>query len=332
MSTFSAPLRKLLACAILLAGLPATASAVQLSFSTVYYPGSTLTLVKGVNDDGELVGEYWTPITGSSAHETNAFYNYGSTYQNVDRNNSNLNEAWGINNAGIITAGGKNNVNHYNGYYTAPPYSSFTAVDFTGSSFSELFDINNSNIMVGGYSDGSTYHAFMYDLGTQAIIQPIVVPGAVNTTAIGINNSNQVVGTYRDSSNVFHGYLFDGAGYTTIDFPAATLTEALGINDLGQIVGYYIDASAMTHGYLYDVFSQAFTTIEIPAVGAYDTRVFGINNNGLLVGGYRDASGFHYGFTATIIPLPSALLLFSSGLAGLLGSVRVRNRGRRAAA
>jgi hypothetical protein len=40
-----------------MAGIPAIAHALPISCSTVLYPGSTFTLLKGVNDNGEFVGE-----------------------------------------------------------------------------------------------------------------------------------------------------------------------------------------------------------------------------------------------------------------------------------
>jgi len=312
---FSKSIRKLLACAVILAALPTAASAITLqSVTTIYYPGSTFTLVKGVNDYGELVGEYWTPLPNNK-HETHAFSYDGSAYHDIDRNPAGgLNEAWGINNAGVITADG--NINGvYGGYYGME--NNFT--NFTGT----LFDINDVNMMVGS----SSGQPFIYD-NVQDSYANINVPWGNRSATVGINNNNQVVGSYWNSGGTFipHGYLFDGTGYSQIDYPGATGTEALGINDVGQVVGYYLDASSERHGFLYDIYSEAFTAIDIPLVGSYGTRVYEISNNGLVVGDYIDAGGVHRGFIASIVPVPPALLLFGSGLAGLFGMTLLRRR------
>ena len=305
----SAAIRKLLACAAILAALPTTAGAVALQpITTIFYPGSTFTLVKGVNDYGELVGEYWTLVNGKST--THAFYYDGSTYHNIDRNLSgSLNEAWGINNAGVIAADGNEN-GVYGGYYGEE--NNFT--DFNGT----LFDINDVDMMVGSVSG----QPIIYDIAQDSYAN-VNVPWGTSSAAVGMNNLNQVVGSYWTSGPTFipHGYLFDGTGYTQIDYPNATSTRAIGINDAGKVAGSYVDASG-EHGYLYDIYSEVFTTIDIP--NASDTRIYDINIYGMLVGDYVDAGGVHRGFIATMVPVPPALLLFGSGLAGLFGMTRLR--------
>ena len=46
-----------------------------------------------------------------------------------------------------------------------------------------------------------------------------------------------------------HGFITDGATFTTIDVPGATVTDARGITTAGQIVGYFTDARG-DHGFL----------------------------------------------------------------------------------
>jgi len=62
-----------------------------------------------------------------------------------------------------------------------------------------------------------------------------------NTFAHGINDAGQVVGQFLTSSmgptGSAHGFLKDGAVFTTIDVPGAFSATANGINAVGQIVG-----------------------------------------------------------------------------------------------
>lgn len=46
-----------------------------------------------------------------------------------------------------------------------------------------------------------------------------------------------------------HGFVTDGATFTTLDVPGAYSTVAYEINDRGQIVGYFEDATGR-HGFL----------------------------------------------------------------------------------
>jgi probable HAF family extracellular repeat protein len=61
---------------------------------------------------------------------------------------------------------------------------------------------------------------------------------------------DQIVGYYYDSLNDQHGFMYDGATYTTVDEPSGVSgTYATGINNRGEIVGYYLDGNK-THGFL----------------------------------------------------------------------------------
>jgi len=97
--------------------------------------------------------------------------------------------------------------------------------------------------IAGGFTSG-----FLYDLttGNSTILN---FPGADSTIATGIDADN-IVGEYRDSSGL-HGFLYEGATWTTLDFPGAGSTEAHGI-DGDKIVGWYCDASG-THGFIYTI-------------------------------------------------------------------------------
>src|SRR6185503_3317076 len=56
-------------------------------------------------------------------------------------------------------------------------------------------------------------------------------PGAISTTLYGINNRGDVVGSYQNPENLFHGFVYRGGEFTSIDGPGAAFTEIRGIND-----------------------------------------------------------------------------------------------------
>jgi len=43
----------------------------------------------------------------------------------------------------------------------------------------------------------------------------IDVPGGINARALGINDAGQIVGDFRDATGAVHGFLKDGATFTT---------------------------------------------------------------------------------------------------------------------
>jgi uncharacterized membrane protein len=82
--------------------------------------------------------------------------------------------------------------------------------------------------------------------------QTLDYPGGYSPkAALGIDGNN-IVGDYIDSSGNEHGFLYDGASWTTLDYLGATKTVANGISGNG-IVGDYTDSSANMHGFLLTV-------------------------------------------------------------------------------
>src|SRR5436190_4126075 len=109
-------------------------------------------------------------------------------------------------------------------------------------------------------------------------------PLATNGTfAWGINASGQIVGSYGDASIFYHGFLYSGGSYTTLDGPLSSGAVAYGINDIGQVVGAYD-----RHGFLYS--GASYTTPDDPSTGSAATVARCINAAGQIVGDCLDAS------------------------------------------
>jgi hypothetical protein len=77
-------------------------------------------------------------------------------------------------------------------------------------------------------------------------------PGALFTEATGIDGGN-IVGDYYIGAEYYHGFLYDGSSWSTLDAPWATHTFPKGISG-DKIVGYYVDAvDGSTHGFVYTI-------------------------------------------------------------------------------
>lgn len=281
----------------LLLGVVPNVEATTYSYTTIDFPGATLTGVIDINNTGKIVGLYkdasggpppWSGLPTSGWH---GFLHDGTTYTSIDYPGALWTIANGINNAGIIVGVYMDSNGNGHGFlYDGTSYSTF---DRPGFSWSGIFDINNVGNIVGWTSDASGQHGYLYDGTTFTTID---YPGAISTGTYRINDTGNIVGWYVDASGNNHGFLYDGATYTTIEPPGSTFTHAYGINNAGDIVGSYEDITG-GHGFLYD--GTTYHILDYP--GATGTGTESINDFGTIVGGYGDTSGDSHGYVATVI-------------------------------
>jgi probable HAF family extracellular repeat protein len=113
-------------------------------------------------------------------------------------------------------------------------------------------------------------------------------PGATATSAEGINDSGQIAGYYQDGSGAFHGFLYSGGVFSSIDAPfsGAFMTQVLGINNSGQIVGAYHTSFSNIYGFVLS--GGVFSPVAYP--GATQSGPGAINNNGDMVGSFATAA------------------------------------------
>ncbi|MBN1683510.1 PEP-CTERM sorting domain-containing protein [Candidatus Bathyarchaeota archaeon] len=82
----------------------------------------------------------------------------------------------------------------------------------------------------------------------------INAPDASITFPRGIDNSN-IVGYYLDTSSKYHGFLYNGSTWTTIDNPMAYGNSATYIEGIegNYLVGYHYDEFSNPHGFIYTI-------------------------------------------------------------------------------
>jgi hypothetical protein len=125
-------------------------------------------------------------------------------------------------------------------------------------------------------------------------------------------------------------FVYSGGAYTALTPPAPNdVLEARGINSGGDIVGYLAEPGDVEEGFA--LVGGTYSVLDFP--GSVNTSAGGVNDAGDIVGYYTvlsNGSYVQYGFLAVpelVTPEPPNVLLFSIGIAGVLGFASL-NRGR----
>jgi DNA-binding beta-propeller fold protein YncE/uncharacterized membrane protein len=283
----------LLVFALLVFIVPAYA---QYTFTSIDYPGGTLTTARGINDQGEIVGAYrivpprhalliragkFTPLARKSVLATN------------------YSEAFKINGRGDVVGQYVGDDGFTHGFLLHKGV--VTTMDFPGASDTYAFGINKSGTIVGYWDlldpTGAViaYHGFIWKNGS---FKEMNFPGAADTFISGINARGDLVGVWDAgvTSPIGHGFVCSKGYCSSFDVPfaGATLTQGDDINAHGQIVGAWLDATGAIHAFLKA--GTSFTSFDFP--GATQTLAWGINAAGLIVGTYHSADGSAHGFLA----------------------------------
>lgn len=267
-------------------------AAAHYTFHTLDYPGATWTKFWGINDFGDLAGEY--RLGGSPIH---AMTYHNGRFASLDPD--------GLFGDRGSASGGPNDLGALCGFYTDESqrqhgfvqlWGHLETVDFPGHLNSNCDDVNVFGAIAGVYWDADgIQHGALRNFGHDT---PIEFPGSLGTYPLGINNSGEIIGMWYADPRSTHGFYRDARGrYSVIDVPIAGPggTITIGINDADEIVGYYMDASNTYHGFL-KAHGQ-FQYLDAPdAVQTFPTH---INSFGVIAGYYIDAAHQNHGFIAT---------------------------------
>jgi probable HAF family extracellular repeat protein len=261
------------------------------TFTAINFPGGTRTRAVGLNDNGDIVGDY-----ADASGVTHAYLLSQGTFTSFDPPGSIQTRGIAIDNPGVI--GGHFLDSHKVRHSYLLNQGNFTIFDFPGATATFLQGMNARGDVVGAYNEPSGgQHGFLLSAGNFTTID---FPGAVAfTAATAINERGEIIGNYGDASGKTHGFLLSNGNFTTIDFPGAfSGTSVFGIAANRDIVGSYNDDSGLTHGF--QLQQGSFSTIDFPGAGL--TLAAKVSEAGQVVGFYNLAG--QHGFLAT--PNPSA--------------------------
>lgn len=214
-------------------------------FTTIDVPDARTTFAQGINDQGQVVGQY---LDRQGANR--GFLWKAGQFVPIDAPGAIVTGVNSINDSGQIVGifddGPDPSISRH-GFLLEN--SVFTPIDFPDASSTSHVALNDSGQIVGVFLDTEgAFHGFRLDGDVYTQLDDF--PGAVDTSAEGINDSGQIVGQFFvDRPGQPRGFLLDSGGFTPIDGPHAIYTIAEDINDSGRIVGQYQDAKGI-HGFL----------------------------------------------------------------------------------
>ena len=294
-------------------------------------PGWQSSFVYTINTAGQSVGEAyiggdqfvpvrWDGTTPTVLDTLNGWFNQGIT----------------INNSGQVVG----NSAYGTGNNIAPvewkgPGTAITRLPTFTDSIDAALSINDAGVSVGwsDLADGSASHAALWDANGNLtdIGAPLATAlNGTNSGAWGINNAGQIAGYFLLADGVtYHAFFFDGTNYN--DLPAlggdGTFSFSQNINNLGQIVGSSNLDNGVSHATLWQ--NGAITDLNqylpdyLVSAGWVLTTAYGINDLGVIVGAASNNSDPNHVLTAAFevapVPVPGAVWLFGSALAGFVG-------------
>jgi probable HAF family extracellular repeat protein len=214
------------------------------TYTTIDYPGSSGTLVTGMNDNGQIVG-----FTGSTPTVGFLYDLTSQTFTTIRHPHAFQTFPYAINNAGTIA-----------GYYQphqdlgvtsgfVVSKANYKTINPAGTQSSTyLTGISSSTELTGYISTiARGFQSFLYSNGKYRDAQ---IPNAPSAVVYGINpTGSALVGYYHPSSNVTAGFLYESNTLQELQFPGGTETVAYGVSSSGEVVGFFIESNGVVHGF-----------------------------------------------------------------------------------
>lgn len=273
----------------------------------VYYPHSKLILLIAFGGSLKVSIRFILLLAGIWSVAQAAPLTY--TYTPISVPGSTGTGANGLNNAGQIVGGYRDNTGTHGFLYSQGAY---TTIDVPGATATNLFGINNNGQVVGTYRDSSnTLQLFTESNGVFSTIpvpNGLALYGGSQYFGLGINDAGQIVGTVNRGTPLTPSAFLYNQGQFTL-YPLGDLlvsSYAAGINNAGQIALTRGNGPGGSDAVVYS--QGTFTTLLV--VGSGDIIARGINNAGAVVGTFttfNNIGAFLYeNGTTTVFEYPSS--------------------------
>jgi hypothetical protein len=164
-------------------------------------PGSTWTVIEGLNNTGDFCG--WD-ISGSGVQS--AFFSIGGVITEFTVPQATGIVAYQINSSNQVCGHFLDDSSIPHGYFRDSDGTIYASIDPAGSTGTIIFGNNDSNWMVGRYEDsGGLTHGLLFIPPNRYVTYDF--PGSTFTSLNGINAQGKIVGRYRDTNFIEHGII-----------------------------------------------------------------------------------------------------------------------------
>jgi len=279
-------MNKLIFAAVMLAACVPLAMA-QGTYTQIDYPGATLTALSGIDNNGDIVGNF----VGTTSRYQPSFVLSGGVYSKIAYPGVGITIARSINDSGqVVGYTISDGAQSIGGFIYDIATATFTTVSYPGQDREGRtypYFINDSGTVVGSYTDPSTSVTFQLTGSTYTAVLP---PTATYSNPYGITSSGEIFGrTLTDCFTFFneeykaypcvsyhdlpltitgvspsgaalvgyfsaqgngqtYGFVNQGGHSTVLNFPGSSITVATGINDSGEVVGWFL-SNEQGHGF-----------------------------------------------------------------------------------
>jgi len=265
------------------------ASLTVVSIKVLDIPAATQITANGINDHGQVVGQFTDQNGG-----VHGFLWEADSFCQVDYPGMSAVNLYKINNLGQFVGSANDPSGTTHGFFCdrgtfSPPLT------HPGAAATYAFGINDRGEIAGTFYAAAGGHGFLYKAGRFHIPN---LASAQQTSFQAINNSGQVAGIAVDPKGT-HGivYLENPGLFTSLfDFPGATVTYPQAVNGGGQLGGQYTNPSG--NGQPFVSLASSLLTVTIP--GAISASILGINDRGQVCGNFIDANQVHHGYVAVL--------------------------------
>ncbi len=283
---------RLLAIGLALCWAPAAVAQLT-AFSVIDYPGAISTNALGINEAGDIVGNYTAPDRIVHGYLLRA-----GQFTTIDFPGAMATAAWAINRTGAIGGWYDDASRKRHGFLLSG--GRFTTIDFPGAEMSQVTGINTTGEIVGMHwnPSGDTKHrAFLFSGGRFAAFEH---PDAGQMSCLSdINDEGDMFGHWQEPGGVVHGWLIRQGKMSSFDYPGARQTWWIAsLNSAGEIAGSFDDPRGKRKGFVWS--KGSFTPFDIPGSRAIES--YRMNASGQIVGFYRDADAVTHGFLTRIAP------------------------------
>lgn len=253
--------------------------------------GGQYSQARGINEQGQVVGESLLPVAGIVQHAFS--WQAGGGISDLGTLGGQNSRAVDINRSGTIVGWAQDVA----GFVRPALWSGSTVTELStlGGSSGAAWGLNNVGLAVGNSElSAGEYHATLWDASGAKDLGTL---GGSYSIAYDINDGGSVVGTAYDAAGRERASLWDSAMPVDLGgLSGGQWTAARSINDVGQIILWGKPLGATANHAVFWSGDAGSPVIDLGTFGGAESWAYGMNDQGFVVGWAGEADGTYHAF------------------------------------